>query len=228
MSINALSAVTVYVTDQDEALTFYRDVLGLPVRDDISFPNGFRWLSVGVPGQDTVIMLEDTKFSSRSQQLAQAVGGNSTWVFSVDDCAEFIERLRSAGTKITSEPTDRPYGIEAVIEDPFGNSYALVQRANKSVAYVISTIDRVADEEAVKQYAALAGPAIEQFGGRFLVSNGEPVIVEGESSSHYLSMVEFPSLESAHAWYLSPQNAEARVITSQAFTGRVLMFIKRS
>ena len=98
--------------------------------------------------------------------------------------------------------------------------------ANKSVAYVISTIEGVADEETVKRYAALAGPAVEQFGGRFLVSSGEPVIVEGASSSHYLSMVEFPSLESAHSWYVSPENAEARAITAEAFTGRVLMFIK--
>jgi predicted enzyme related to lactoylglutathione lyase len=129
MSITALTAVTVYVPDQDEALVFYRDILGLEVRDDISFPNGFRWLSVAAPGQDVVIMLEDIAYSDRAQSLPQAVGGNSTWVLSVDDCRAFTEQLRAAGVNVTSDPTDQPYGIESVIEDPYGNSYALVQRA---------------------------------------------------------------------------------------------------
>ena len=69
------------------------------------------------------------------------------------------------------------------------------------VAYVISAVEGFVDEVTVRRFAELAGPAIEHFGGRFIVSNTEPVVVEGESASAHLSMVEFPSIEHAKAWY---------------------------
>src|ERR1039457_2336561 len=94
------------------------------------------------------------------------------------------------------------------------------------VAYVISAVEGVADVSAVKRYAELAGPAIEHFGGRFIVSNTEPVVVEGESPSNYLSMVEFPSMEDAKAWYNSPEYAEARDLTPAAFRGRLLILVE--
>jgi uncharacterized protein (DUF1330 family) len=60
--------------------------------------------------------------------------------------------------------------------------------------------------------------------GSFIVSNAEPVVVEGESPSGHLSMVEFPSIEHARAWYDSPEYAQARALTPATFKGRVLMF----
>jgi uncharacterized protein (DUF1330 family) len=94
------------------------------------------------------------------------------------------------------------------------------------VAYVISAIEGFLDEATVRRYAEITGPAIEHFGGRFVVSNSEPIVVEGESPSRRLSMVEFPSLEHAKAWYGSPEYAEARAITPATFTGRLLMFVE--
>jgi uncharacterized protein (DUF1330 family) len=93
------------------------------------------------------------------------------------------------------------------------------------VAYVISAVAGFADQEAVRRYAGLAGPAIARFGGRFLVADAEPLLVEGESPSRHLSMVEFASIDDAKAWYDSPGNAPARAVTAAAFTGRVLMFL---
>ena len=125
--ITRLAAVTVYVDDQDEALRFYVDQLGFTKRDDIAFPNGFRWLSVGVPGQDVAIMLEQVQHSDRALSLPKAVGGNSTWVLFVDDCRKTTARIKSNGVTITGEPTEQPYGVEATIEDLYGNSYAIVE-----------------------------------------------------------------------------------------------------
>jgi uncharacterized protein (DUF1330 family) len=99
-------------------------------------------------------------------------------------------------------------------------------RSQQPVAYVISAVEGLVDESTVKRYAELAGPAIEHFGGRFIVSNSEPVVVEGESPSNYLSMVEFPSMEGAKAWYNSPEYAEARDLTPAAFRGRLLIFVE--
>jgi uncharacterized protein (DUF1330 family) len=101
-----------------------------------------------------------------------------------------------------------------------------VNRSERPVAYVISAVEGFVDEATVRRYAELTGPSIERFGGRFIVSNAEPVVVEGESPSGHLSMVEFPSMEDAKAWYDSPEYAEARALTPAAFKGRVLMFLE--
>jgi len=98
--------------------------------------------------------------------------------------------------------------------------------SHRPVAYVISAVEGFADEATVRRYAELAGPAIGHFSGRFMVSNAEPVVVEGQLLSRHLSMVEFPSIEHAKAWYDSPENAEARALTPAAFRGRVLMFVE--
>jgi uncharacterized protein (DUF1330 family) len=72
-------------------------------------------------------------------------------------------------------------------------------RSQQPVAYIISAVEGFVDESAVKRYAELAGPAIKHFGGRFIVSNTQPVVVEGVSPSNHLSMVEFLSMEDAKA-----------------------------
>jgi steroid delta-isomerase-like uncharacterized protein len=107
-----------------------------------------------------------------------------------------------------------------------GASPAINASPQRPVAYVISAVEGFVDSANVKRYAELAGPAIERFGGRFIVSNTEPVLVEGETSLRHLSMVEFPSLEDARAWYDSSDNVEARALTPAAFRGRVLMFAR--
>jgi uncharacterized protein (DUF1330 family) len=93
----------------------------------------------------------------------------------------------------------------------------------RPAAYVISAVEGFVDEVTVRRYAEITGPSIEHHGGRLVVSNAEPVVVEGDSPTLHLSMVGFPSMEHAMAWYDSPEYAEARAITPAAFRGRVLM-----
>ncbi len=100
------------------------------------------------------------------------------------------------------------------------------ETVSEPVAYVISAVEGFADVEMVKRYGELAGPAIKKFGGRFIVSNTVPLFVEGESKIGHLSMVEFPSMKDARAWYDSIENAEARTLTPSAFRGRVLMIVE--
>jgi uncharacterized protein (DUF1330 family) len=104
----------------------------------------------------------------------------------------------------------------------------MIDKAPTPVAYVISGVEGFVDEAAVKRYAQLTGPSIEHFGGRFIVSNTKPVILEGESPSAFLSIVEFPSIQDARAWYDSPEYAEARTLTPATFKGRLLMFVEGS
>ena len=122
--ITGLSHVTLYVKDQDEALKWYTEVLGLQVRTDARFGDEFRWLTVGAAGQPD---LEIILFRPVTPDHEAQLGKQNLGVFATDDCRRDIETLRSRGVKILREPQDQPYGVEASFEDLYGNGFALVQ-----------------------------------------------------------------------------------------------------
>jgi catechol 2,3-dioxygenase-like lactoylglutathione lyase family enzyme len=126
-----------WVHDQDEALAFYTEKLGLELREDVTVPElgNFRWLSVGVPGQpDVAITLmavpgppvfdEET----RRQILALLAKGAAGGLFhATDDCRASYEELSGRGVEFLQEPTEQPYGIDAGFRDPSGNNFRIVQ-----------------------------------------------------------------------------------------------------
>jgi len=134
--LTQLTTVQVWVDDQDEALDFYTGKLGLELRDDVTMPElgDFRWLTVGVPGQDVAIVLmavpgppvfdEET----RSQIKALVSKGAATGLFfATDDIHGTFEELRSRGVEFQQEPTQQPYGIDAGFRDPSGNQMRVAQ-----------------------------------------------------------------------------------------------------
>jgi catechol 2,3-dioxygenase-like lactoylglutathione lyase family enzyme len=134
-----LTHVNVWVHDQDEALAFYTDKVGLELRDDVTVPEmgNFRWLTVGLPGQDDVALtlmavpgppVFDAE--TRDQIMALTAKGAVSGLFiSTDDCRQSYEELKSRGVEFTEEPTDRPYGVDAAFRDPSGNNVRIVQSA---------------------------------------------------------------------------------------------------
>jgi|GEM_PF-205491 uncharacterized protein (DUF1330 family)/uncharacterized protein YndB with AHSA1/START domain len=159
-------------------------------------------------GGTTVRFWHDMRAGTNLNADAVA-GANFNWAYYLDSLRLACETGRGKPYR-HGDPTAR-VGATTVPDGP--------------VAYVISAIEGVVDETAVMRYAELAGPAIADFGGQFVVSNGAVMSVEGDSPSRNLSIVEFPSMENAQAWYNSPQNAEARSVTSSAFKGRLLLFV---
>lgn len=130
----AITHSQIFVLDQDEALDFYVGKLGLEVTGDVDL--GFmRWLTVGVPGHpDRHILLEKPGGPSMSEETAEqvrdlltkgAVGGHL--IFQTDDCRKTYETLLSRGVEFTDEPTERPYGIDCGMRDPFGNHLRFTQ-----------------------------------------------------------------------------------------------------
>jgi predicted enzyme related to lactoylglutathione lyase len=122
-----LSHVLLLVGDQDKALPFYRDVVGLQVRTDLPFDGG-RWLSVGPASQPSLeIVLESPEMNPSPDGQAAgrarlASGSMSTLIFVVDDCTATFERLRDAGADVAQEPTDQLYGVrDCAFRDPWGN-----------------------------------------------------------------------------------------------------------
>jgi catechol 2,3-dioxygenase-like lactoylglutathione lyase family enzyme len=137
--LTQLTNVQVWVHDQDEALAFYTEKLGLELRDDITVPElgDFRWLTVGVPGQDVAIALMAVPGppvfddETREQILALvAKGAASGLFFSTDDCRKSYEELRARGVEFQQEPTEQPYGIDAGFRDPSGNHARMMQAAS--------------------------------------------------------------------------------------------------
>lgn len=125
---NAIKQSQIYVLDQDAALDFYVNTLGLEVHTDVDL--GFmRWLTVNVPGDKSrEILLEVPGPPSMSEELAaqvrdlltKGVGGGWLALTTPDARATHAELL-ARGVEITDEPTERPYGVDFGIRDPFGN-----------------------------------------------------------------------------------------------------------
>lgn len=132
--ITRLARVTIYVHDQDEALAFYTEKLGLEKRSDVTFGPGARWLTVSPAGQtDFEILLQSPVPAMHGEEFAQKigerVGQGTTWVFFTDDCRADYATLKGRGVNFSNEPQEQPYGVEAVFQDLYGNSFSLLQPA---------------------------------------------------------------------------------------------------
>lgn len=130
--IRQLGRVTILVRDQDEALAFYVEKLGLEKRADQTFGPGMRWLTVAPKGQKEVeIVLQKPMPALQGEAGARTmvgrIGQGTTWVFFTDDCRAEYELLRSRGVHFSSPPKDQPYGLEALFEDLYGNNFSLLQ-----------------------------------------------------------------------------------------------------
>jgi catechol 2,3-dioxygenase-like lactoylglutathione lyase family enzyme len=136
--LTQLTHAQIWVHDQDEALAFYTDQLGLELREDVTVPElgNFRWLSVGVPGQPEIsITLMEVPGppvfdeETRGQILALlAKGASGGLFFRTDDCRKTFETLRDRGVEFTQEPTQQPYGLDAGFRDPSGNQFRMMQQ----------------------------------------------------------------------------------------------------
>jgi catechol 2,3-dioxygenase-like lactoylglutathione lyase family enzyme len=122
----ALSQCFVLVHDPEQALTFYRDTLGLELRNDVA-NDGFRWLTVGAASQPDVAIVI-TNFLAGSPADVDAIAGLIAKGalpgvhFRTDDLDGLFETVRSAGTEIVQEPTEQFWGTrDFAVRDPSGN-----------------------------------------------------------------------------------------------------------
>jgi predicted enzyme related to lactoylglutathione lyase len=131
-----IASAQVWVHDQDEALAFYTQRLGMEVRADVTLPEmNFRWLTVGPAGQpDVSIVLMaipgppvmDAETAEQVRAL-MAKGFAGTIFLTTDDCHAAYEALRARGVEFVDPPEERPYGIDSSFRDPSGNHMRLTQ-----------------------------------------------------------------------------------------------------
>lgn len=130
-----LSHMFIEVDDQDKALAFYRDVLGLELRLDVPMEE-FRWLTVGPKAQpDLQIVLSEVGMGRPADKdtLAGllAKGSLSSVIFATDDVDALFEKVRAAGAEVMQEPVDQAYGVrDCAFRDPSGNQIRFSQPIN--------------------------------------------------------------------------------------------------
>ncbi|MFF7244656.1 MULTISPECIES: VOC family protein [Embleya] len=132
MSI-ALQYCHITVNDPDEALPFYRDGLGLEVRNDVA-SDGFRWVTLGSPTQPGLEIVLSAPHAGRSQadgdtlQELLTKGVLPMTVFSTDDVDATFERVRASGAEVLQEPIDQDWGPrDCAFRDPSGNMVRIQQ-----------------------------------------------------------------------------------------------------
>jgi len=132
-----LSTCFVQVHDPELALAFYRDVLGLEVRNDVA-NEGFRWITVGAPSEPNIAIVLTNYVNGGpgdSDALAAllAKGALNGVHFHSDDVDATFEKVRDAGVEIVQEPTDQFWGTrDFALRDPSGNLVRIDQPAAAS------------------------------------------------------------------------------------------------
>ncbi|CAM2931256.1 VOC family protein [Prescottella defluvii] len=132
--ITNVSLVTLWVTDQDEAKRFYLDTLGFVEATDVSMGDGFRWLTITHPDHPELEVTLMKPGPPLDADMAEAIrrslaaGTMNGFGLSTTDCHKTYEELVAKGVQFTQPPSDRPYGIEAVMRDNSGNWLVLVER----------------------------------------------------------------------------------------------------
>jgi uncharacterized glyoxalase superfamily protein PhnB len=133
----SIANAQLWVHDQDEALAFYTQKLGMEVRNDVTLPEmgDFRWLTVSPAGQEdfSIVLMAipgppvmDAETAEQVRTLV-AKGFAGTVFLTTDDCQASYEELKGRGVEFTEAPEERPYGIDSGFRDPSGNSLRLTE-----------------------------------------------------------------------------------------------------
>ncbi|MGO1973424.1 MAG: VOC family protein [Propionibacteriaceae bacterium] len=119
--ITAIASAVLYVSDQDSALEFYRDILGFEVLMDEDMGAGSRWLEVKPPGAQTSVVL------ASAEAFGKSPGAGAFLTFAADDVAATVEQLRARGA-VTSDVTREPWGTYATVDAPDGHQLQFNER----------------------------------------------------------------------------------------------------
>ena len=126
-----LDLVTIVVPDYDEAVEFFRDILGFEVVEDApSVTNDGRpkrWVVVRPPGGGTGLLLARADGPAQAARVGDQTGGRVTFFLRVDDFTAAYEKLVEAGVELVGPVREEPYGTLQVFRDPFGNLWDLLE-----------------------------------------------------------------------------------------------------
>lgn len=125
--VGALSAVTIYVRDQERARRWYSERLGFEVRTDVWYAGGERVLAVAPPGQESPLIFLEVAVTGRPSGTPSPVGAQSGWVFEAADLVDTYARLRDLDVRFSEPPRETVDGWRATFVDLYGNQWGLWQ-----------------------------------------------------------------------------------------------------
>lgn len=132
-----VDSAQLWVHDQDEALAFWTEKVGMEVRQDVTVPElgNFRWLTVGPPGQPDISIvlmtipgppvMDDATKTQVEELMSKGYAG--TIFLSTEDAHASYEELKGRGVEFVDTPNEQPYGIDSSFRDPSGNHIRLTQ-----------------------------------------------------------------------------------------------------
>ena len=133
--IQGLGIATVWTFDQQRTKAFFTEKLDFEVRDEISMGD-MRWVTVGAKNQPglalTLMSLDGPGLDPESAEALKKLVGKGAigaGAFTTDDCRGDYATFKARGVEFLQEPTERPYGIEAIFRDDSGNWYSLTERS---------------------------------------------------------------------------------------------------
>lgn len=123
-----IHAFAIVVRDYDEAITYYRDILGFDLIEDIPMPPAKRWVLVAPPGaKECKILLARAATPEQERFVGNQSGGRVFLFLHTDNFDEDYARYKTRGVKFTESPRNEEYGKVVVFEDIYGNRWDLLQ-----------------------------------------------------------------------------------------------------
>lgn len=123
-----IGAVTVLVSDYDEAIAWYTGMLGFVLCEDTPLPDGKRWVRVAPPGPTGAsLLLAQAATEAQRTRIGDQTGGRVALFLHTDDFARDYEAMATRGVRFVEPPRDEPYGTVAVFTDLYGNRWDLLE-----------------------------------------------------------------------------------------------------
>ncbi|GEA10238.1 VOC family protein [Alteromonas sp. KUL49] len=124
---NTLATTTLFVSHYDDAISFFVDVLNFTLTQNISNPDGSRFVVVTPSGGDGGLLLSEANTAIQKQLVGNQAGDNVFMIMTTSDFWSDYHRMEAAGVVFTESPRDEPYGMVVIFKDCAGNQWDLIQ-----------------------------------------------------------------------------------------------------
>ena len=126
--IRKISYITLLVDEQERALDFYTEKMGFEKHPENVVNKAARWLVVSPKGQtDFGLILQRADTDEKKAAIGNQGGGGVLMVVQTNDCVKTHKELKSKGVEFEGAPQERPWGMEVIFKDLYGNRFNLLQ-----------------------------------------------------------------------------------------------------
>ncbi len=130
--LNGYAYITLLVNNQDQALKFYQDTLGLELRMDVPFSPEQRWVTVAPSGAIfPEISLIQASSTAQKQAVGQQTGDTNLLVLTTESADQSHAEFKAKGVDVLTEPENVPWGRQFQLKDPYGNLINILQPAQR-------------------------------------------------------------------------------------------------